>query len=77
MVHRALQVWALPDRVADEDLRARLHAFAWDESLSDPELVLLAIEQALDLLHTFTGSALRLSASTWRPTSTKCACSTS
>ncbi|NDJ76438.1 MAG: hypothetical protein GYB65_09275, partial [Chloroflexi bacterium] len=59
IVHRALQAWTLPDNTPDDALRDRLDALAWQQGITDPQQVELAITTGLDLLRRFETSDIR------------------
>jgi ATP-dependent helicase/nuclease subunit A len=59
IVHRALQVWLLPDNTDPDHLRQRLAAFAWELDVSDPVLLDHVVRRALDLLGRFANSPIR------------------
>ncbi|MBN2305068.1 MAG: UvrD-helicase domain-containing protein, partial [Anaerolineae bacterium] len=58
MVHRALQVGALPGQTHRDDLQDRLRVYAWENGLTHPAQVSLAIREAVDLLRRFEASDL-------------------
>ncbi|MCC7447940.1 MAG: UvrD-helicase domain-containing protein [Anaerolineae bacterium] len=49
MVHQALQWWRLPSTTPN--LRDVLDSYAWEQGLTDPQMIETAIEQATDLLN--------------------------
>jgi ATP-dependent helicase/nuclease subunit A len=59
IVHRALQAWALPDRLARADLAGRLRTYAWGAGLSDEGQITTAVDEAVGLLHQFAISEVR------------------
>ncbi len=59
IVHRALQVWSLPDNTPEDTLIRRLETYAWAAGLSDDHQISAAVRLALDLLHRFETSPVR------------------
>jgi hypothetical protein len=56
MVHQALRWWHLPGNTPD--LRKVLDSYAWEQSLTDPQMIEEAIARATDLLARTESSAL-------------------
>jgi ATP-dependent helicase/nuclease subunit A len=59
IVHRALQVWSLPDNTPEDALIRRLETYAWAAGLSDDHQISAAVTLALDLLRRFGSSPVR------------------
>jgi ATP-dependent helicase/nuclease subunit A len=59
IVHRALQVWSLPDNTPQDALISRLETYAWAAGLSDDRQMAEAVRLALDLLRRFASSPVR------------------
>jgi hypothetical protein len=59
IVHRALQVWSLPDNTLEDALIRRLETYAWAAGLSDDHQISAAVTLALDSLRRFGSSPVR------------------
>lgn len=61
IVHRALQVQALPSRYTSPALRQILEAYAWDEGISNPSAIEQVVNEAQSLLLRYESAELPFS----------------